>query len=213
MAPGGTTTEISSGSLIASMRELDSAKSWYDAEGLAIKPEGRFTGDSYLTPDQPYRLDIEIIPTVQRLAAGHSLRLVVQTQNPAAKCTGAAGLTRPNACTFTATQAPTLADGTYQIVSGPDTPSSVNVPLVPSDSLTTVLSGTTPTSPTQTQPLDWGSVNRDRDGDAVVDDVDADGGTGTSTAGAFDDHSGPLAQPRSTTRSPRDVHRSRAADG
>ncbi len=194
VAPGGTTTEISSGSLIASMRELDSAKSWYDADGLAIKPEGRFTGDAYLTPDQVYRLDVEIIPTVQRLAAGHSLRLVVQTQNPTAKCSGAAGLTRPNACIFTATQAPTLAGGTYQIVSGPATPSSVNVPLVPSDSLTTILSGTTPTSPTQTQPLDWGSVDRDRDDDAVVDDVDADGGTGASVAGAFDDHSGTSGQ-------------------
>jgi predicted acyl esterase len=156
VAPDGTATEITFGSLIASGRELDPARSWYDRNGLAIKPEGLYLDSEFIEPGELYRLDIRVVPTVQRVPAGHRLRLVVATQAPAERCAGFLALTRPSPCIFTATQAPTLPGGHYEIVSGPETPSSVNLPLVDPASLSTAASGTTPTSPTVTQPLDWG---------------------------------------------------------
>ncbi len=157
VAPDGTAFDVTSGGLIASARNLDNERSWYDVNGLAIKPEGTFNSSMLLTPDTLYRLDIEFAPTLYRVPAGHYLRLLVATQASAEKCgLTLLALTRPSPCLFNEQQLPTLEGGVYTIISDSSHPSSLNVPLVDPDSLLTARSGMTETSPNQSQPLDWG---------------------------------------------------------
>lgn len=155
VAPDGSAVEVTRGSLIASGRALDPERSWFDRNGRFVKPKGSYTESAFITPGETYRLDVELLPTLRRIPAGHRLRLVISTQVLPGQCAGAFAIPAP--CVFTAVQTPKLAGGVYQILSGTDHPSSLNLPLVDPGSLIEAASATTPTSPTQTQPIDWGS--------------------------------------------------------
>lgn len=91
LAPDGTATKLSSGSLVGSMRRLDQTRSWLDKGGVSIRPYGTFAADDYLVPGQNYELDLRILPRVARLATGHAVRLSITTQTPAADCVGVLG--------------------------------------------------------------------------------------------------------------------------
>lgn len=161
VAPDDSIAEIISGGLIASGRELNTVRSWYDKSGLAIKPEGTFASNQFLVPGEQYRLDIELQPTLRRIPEGHRLRLVIGTQAGTAKCTLvdiSSALRRPSPCVFNTIQQASLDGGTYEILSDAMNPSSINLPLIAPSSLPTARSNFTETSPEQTQPLDWGQT-------------------------------------------------------
>ncbi len=84
----GTSSGITSGTLVASLRELTAAPcgpivtdcSVY-GRGALIQPWHPYTLDSQtpLTPGTPTQLDIEIFPTTAVILPGHSLRLTIAT--------------------------------------------------------------------------------------------------------------------------------------
>jgi hypothetical protein len=127
LAPGGTATKLSSGSIVGSLRALDGSRSWFDERGVNIRPYGSYIADDYLVPQQDYELTFRILARVAQIAPGHALRLTITTQTPAADCAAVLG-TDP--CHPTAPQALTLP-GSYQVEHSPAMPSAVNLPLLP----------------------------------------------------------------------------------
>ena len=127
VAPDGSTTKISSGSLVASLRQLDQAKSWTDNAGTPVRPYGTFTKDDYLAPGQSYQLELAMAPDVRRIAPGSSLRLVLTSQTPPDVC--ARGLGK-DPCFPTDPQQRSLP-GTYSIEHDASNPSAINLPLLP----------------------------------------------------------------------------------
>lgn len=159
VAPDGSETEISRGSLIGSSRHLHEARSWRDANGLSTNPRGLWNrkvedADALLVPDQRYTFEIRMFPTLYRLGADHTLKLVLSSNFPSDVCGGSTSWPAP--CSFTDPQAATLTDGEYEIHTGGAEASSIQLPLFDPDDLTTARSATTATSTDQTQPLDWG---------------------------------------------------------
>jgi hypothetical protein len=127
VAPDGGTTELTSGSLVGSLRALDRSRSWLDADGIDIRPYGSYTADDYLVPGRGYALTFRLLARVARIAPGHALRLTLTSQTPAMECAAVLG-TDP--CYPTAPQALSLP-GTYSIERSPATPSAINLPLLP----------------------------------------------------------------------------------
>ena len=157
VAPDGTTTNVATGSLLGSMRAVDQRQSWYE-EGLLIQPDHPFSADKYVAAGQTARYDITIYPTVWSLPAGDSLRLTLSTQEPASVCNSQLTALLPAVpCVLTTPQQATLPGGVYQIDHSRSLPSSVNLPLLPSDYLPAAPNGTTPTSNGLTEPLGWSS--------------------------------------------------------
>jgi uncharacterized protein len=127
IAPDGTATELTAGSLVGSLRALDGTRAWLDDRGVNIRPYGRYTADEPLVPGSTYALTFRILPRVAQLAPGHALRLAITTQTPAADCANVLG-TDP--CFPTAPQARTLP-GIYRVERSPAKPSAVHLPLLP----------------------------------------------------------------------------------
>jgi predicted acyl esterase len=165
--PLGRATTIADGTLLGSMRAVDDAKSWKEADGRMVKPYHPFTSDAFLTPGQVERFDIELDTTLYAVPAGHALRLVLSTQPASDVCAASnllAGLGPAIPCNPTDPQKAALAGGTYQIVLGGANGSLVNVPLVKPSDLPATLACTTPTSPLSAQPMSWdGGVKGPRD--------------------------------------------------
>ena len=155
VGPDGTAKEITFGALLGSMRDLDTTKSWTDSAGRLIKPVHPFTHDVPLEPGRAQRFDIAIIPAVYAIPAGHSLRLTISTQAPATECGILAAFGRARPCVLTKAQQASLTGGTYQVLSGGTRASSMNVPLVRTDSLHNALSCVLPTSTGQPEPVGW----------------------------------------------------------
>jgi putative CocE/NonD family hydrolase len=80
VAPDGTATQLSAGWQVLSLRALDRAKSVF-RQGLLVQPYHPFTRASKLPvePGKPMEVDVEIFPTAATFAAGHRLRLTLQT--------------------------------------------------------------------------------------------------------------------------------------
>lgn len=127
VAPDGTATRISSGSLVASLRKLDVGRSWVDKSGTPVRPYGTFTGDDYLTPGKAYELDVAMSPDVTQILPGHSLRLVLSSQMQPSVCSAGLG---KDPCFPTDPQLKTLP-GEYTIAHNASNPSAINLPLLP----------------------------------------------------------------------------------
>jgi len=88
VAPDGTSSQITAGTLVASLRALTATAcstvvadcSLY-ANGQLIEPWHPYTqaSQSALTPGVPTRLEIEVFPTTAVIEPGHSLRLTIAT--------------------------------------------------------------------------------------------------------------------------------------
>ena len=154
VAPDGTATKITDGPILASQRQLDPANSWYDQDGLAVRPYLAQVGDSYLTPKKAYRLDVEMTPIEWSIAPGDALQLTVTTQEPTSQCGGEVFTIEP--CFNTTPQLETLPGGTYSILAGSRYPSAINLPLLPYMYFATAPSTVTPTSGGATEPIYWG---------------------------------------------------------
>jgi len=156
IAADGPATQLTSGTLIGSMRAIDTQRSWTDQAGNMILPTHPFTGDDYVPAGTIARYDIKLAPTVWAIRPGDSLRLTLTTQEPAANCTSLLSALAPAVpCLLTAPQRATLPGGTYLIQRSRGLPSSLRVPLLAAGTLPTALSGTTPTSNGLTEPLGW----------------------------------------------------------
>jgi uncharacterized protein len=158
LGPGGTLTPITTGALLGSMRAIDPQQSWFDRNGVLIMPSHPYLGNSYVSAGQTARYDITLNPTLWTLEPGHSLQLVLSTQEPTADCASLISALKPAIpCLLTAPQQATLPGGVYQVDHSRRLPSSVNVPLVSTDRLPVAASGITTTSNGLTEPLGWNS--------------------------------------------------------
>ena len=155
VAPDGVESAITTGDVLGSQSELVAARNWYDERGTLIRPyTGQFR-DEFLMPGQVRPFSIALNPVLWSIAPGHSLSLVITTQAPTSACTNfvVAGAVPP--CFFTAPEQATVPGGVYQVIRSPGDPSSVALPLLPYLCFASVESGTTPTSGTNTEPLNW----------------------------------------------------------
>ncbi len=158
IAPDGTATQIATGSLLGSMRATNPQQSWFDRSGVLIQPAHPFLADSYVPAGRTARYDITLYPAVWSLPAGDALRFTLSTQEPASACGSQLSALLPAIpCLLTAPQQATVPGGVYQIDHSRFLPSSVNLPLLPSNYLPAAPNGTTPTSNGLTEPLGWNS--------------------------------------------------------
>ena len=77
VSPDGNTAKITNGAQLGSQRALDRATSWYSQDGRLIRPSHYFTKamSSPVPLGKTVQLDIELVPTMIRIPAGHRLRL------------------------------------------------------------------------------------------------------------------------------------------
>jgi uncharacterized protein len=153
VAPGGTETPITFGAVLGSQSGLDPARNWYDKRGTLIRPYTTQFADVYLSPGQTQLFAIPLHPRLWSVAPGHALRLRFTTQSPASECVRV----YITPCALTAPAQATVPGGVYALQRSPTWPSALNLPLLRYMCLDTVASGVTPTSGTNTQPLDWSS--------------------------------------------------------
>ncbi|MFL5896698.1 MAG: CocE/NonD family hydrolase [Thermoleophilaceae bacterium] len=80
VAPDGTATQLTAGWQVLSLRALDRSKSVSRQDKL-VQPYHPYTQESVLPvePGKPMEVDVEIFPTAATFAAGHKLRLTLQT--------------------------------------------------------------------------------------------------------------------------------------
>ena len=161
VAPDGSQTPITFGAVLGSQSALDPSRNWYDSNGVLTRPYTSQYRDDYLTPGHTQAFAIALHPRLWSLAPGHALRLVLTTQSPTALCANFAVAASILPCFLTAPEQATVPGGTYTIQRSPEAPSAVNLPLLPYLCLNTTTSGTTPTSGTNTEPLDWTGKPRD----------------------------------------------------
>jgi predicted acyl esterase len=126
VAPDGTKTYVTQGSLAGSFASYDKARTWHDANGVDINPYPRYDYDRWLRPGKPVELHITISPRLYAVAPGHKLQVVLTSQEHG-KCSALLGW-RP--CFPTATQLRTFP-GTYSILRGAGQQSTINIPLLP----------------------------------------------------------------------------------
>jgi predicted acyl esterase len=156
VAPDGTVIQMVTGNIVGSLRAINKRTSWYDKNGLVVRPDHPYKADDYAAPNSLQRYDISLTPTLYSIAAGHHLQLVVSSQPPASKCASLlSALTIPLPCLPSAPQQNTLPGGVYQIVWSSSSPSSINVPLMNPSELPQARSATTDTSKGQVEPLVW----------------------------------------------------------
>ncbi len=128
--PDGSSQPISSGALLGSLRTVDARLSWFD-DGRMVLPWHPYTSASAsdLVAGQAARFDIEVYPTVARVAPGDSLRVELTSGDTALQ---------PSPV-----QVARLAGGVYSIDLGR---SSITLLAAPASAL--------PTSP-----INWGGCN------------------------------------------------------
>lgn len=152
VAPDGSQTMITTGTVLGSQRAYDPRRSMYE-RGRLVHPVLNQSGDDYLRPGKVYQLEVGLTPTQWSILPGHSLKLQLTTQWPAT-CAHALLGTVP--CAYTAPQLASLPGGTYTVLTGSRAPSSISLPLVSYKQFRTAAGGTTPTSNGVVLPLRWG---------------------------------------------------------
>ncbi|WP_018655694.1 CocE/NonD family hydrolase [Actinomadura flavalba] len=79
VAPDGSSTDITGGAQLGSLRALDDEKSWPGRNGALLRPYHRMTQRSDVPVNKTVRYDIEVRPAFATVPAGHRLRLRVAT--------------------------------------------------------------------------------------------------------------------------------------
>jgi uncharacterized protein len=130
VSPDATVTKITDGAQLGSQRELDPMTSWYSADRKLIRPSHYFTKEksSPVPIGTSVRLDIELVPTVNRIAAGHRLRLKL-TSEPSATTFHQywKAVQMPNPLVPTPQELGNLTGGTYTILFGSEGSSELNL--------------------------------------------------------------------------------------
>jgi putative CocE/NonD family hydrolase len=124
VAPSGASTPLTSGALLGSFRALDRARSWFAADGRPLLPYHPYSRASVVpvAAGQVTRFDIEVFPTFARLAAGHRLRLTLNTSDT------------PHLLP-TPAQLANLVGGVYQVQRNAAAASFLELPLAPARSI------------------------------------------------------------------------------
>jgi putative CocE/NonD family hydrolase len=119
VAPNGNATALTSGLLEGDQRALDPSMTWYAPDGKPLLPYHPYTkvSETPVVPGQDTRYDVEVFPTFDTLAPGHSLRVTIATSD------------FPHVLP-SATQAAGLLGGVYELQHSAAYPSSVELPLV-----------------------------------------------------------------------------------
>jgi uncharacterized protein len=127
--PDGHATKITNGAQLGSQRELNSDASWYSKDGRLIRPSHFFTKakSSPVPVGGAVRIDIELLPALIHVPAGHQLRLVVATQPAADFRQYGPTVLFQNPLTPTPEEFSNLVGGIYTILFGRQGPSAVNL--------------------------------------------------------------------------------------
>lgn len=156
VAPDGTATEITRGTMLGSRREIDPRKSWTDRDGRITWPWQTLERDAYLKPGKAYRLNVNLEARQWGVVAGHRLRLELTTQPPAGACPGPEVFSLGvDPCYLTTPQQATVPGGTYRILRGPGYPTKISLPQLPALALPAKPCSVTPTSNNVCLPRDW----------------------------------------------------------
>jgi putative CocE/NonD family hydrolase len=83
VGPDGTSTPLSRGALLGSQRVLDTGLTWTTADGTIIRPHHPHTAasTSYALPGTQQIYDVEVPPVQATIAAGHSIRVTIGTDD------------------------------------------------------------------------------------------------------------------------------------
>jgi uncharacterized protein len=129
VAPDGSATKITDGAQLGSQRQLDPATSWYSVDGQLIRPSHYFTREkSQAVPiGEKIRLDIELVPTMIRVPAGHHLRLRLISQPAGLFHQYWKAVQMPNPLAPTPEQLGNLIGGEYTILFGSEGSSVLNL--------------------------------------------------------------------------------------
>jgi uncharacterized protein len=127
--PGGHIAKVTNGVQLGSQRALNQAASWYSNDGRLIRPNHFFTkGKSSPVPlGETVRIDIELLPSLIHIPAGHQLRLVVATQPSDDFRQYGPTVQLPNPVTPTPEQLSNLVGGIYTILYGNEGRSAINL--------------------------------------------------------------------------------------
>jgi putative CocE/NonD family hydrolase len=120
VSPDGVSRPLTSGALLGSQRAEDPTQTWMEPDGLPLLPVHPLTAasQSFITPGQVTRQDIQIFPTFAQIPAGWRLRVTLTTGET------------PHL--FPAvSQLPQLIGGIYQVERSAGAASVLNVPLAP----------------------------------------------------------------------------------
>ncbi len=125
----GHAVKVSNGAQLGSHRALNTSASWYSKDGVLIRPGHYFTkaASSPVPIDTPVRIDIELLPSLIHIPAGHQLRLVVGTQPTDDFRQYGPMVQLPNPLAPTPEQLSNLVGGIYTLLFGPDGPSALNL--------------------------------------------------------------------------------------
>ncbi|HWE54921.1 MAG TPA: CocE/NonD family hydrolase [Acidimicrobiales bacterium] len=120
VAPDGTTTPLTEGALLGSLRAVDQGSSWTAPGGSYLLPYHPYTETSAqpVVPGQTTRYDVEIFPTFATIAAGHSIRVTISTADSPHLTAAAPALAN-------------LAGGVYTLDHTPGAPSYLELAVQP----------------------------------------------------------------------------------
>lgn len=123
IAPDGSSTPISTGILVASLRAVDEERSRF-IDGELIQPYHFFTKEKaqQLVPNEPTQMKIEIFPTAAVIPRGHRLRVSISPSNQAQ---GVLNRWRQEL----------VNGGVTTIYNTPQYPSAIALPIVPIEAL------------------------------------------------------------------------------
>lgn len=123
----GTVTALTSGTVVGSLSENDTDRSWFDNNGVSVRPYGKYGTDRFTAAGTIKKYDFAISPRFAQIRAGSKLRVVFTTQGDATSCTVSIG-TAP--CFPTNAQLASLAGSMLTIYHGPANDSTINLPLL-----------------------------------------------------------------------------------
>jgi putative CocE/NonD family hydrolase len=118
VAPDGTSTPLTEGALLGSLRATTNAGTWKGADGQILLPGHTYSAATAapVVPGQTTRYDVEVFPTYATIAAGHRIRITLSTNDT------------PHLMP-TLTALGNLVGGVYTVQMAPTAPSAVEIPL------------------------------------------------------------------------------------
>jgi uncharacterized protein len=127
--PDGHATKITNGAQLGNQRGLNNEASWYSKDGRLIRPSHFFTKakSSPVPVGEAVRIDIELLPALIHVPAGHQLRLVVATQPADDFRQYGPKVLFQNPLTPTPEEYSNLVGGIYTILFGRQGPSAINL--------------------------------------------------------------------------------------
>jgi hypothetical protein len=81
VAPDGTSTPLTEGALLGSLRKVSSGRTWRGQDGQILQPFHTYSAQDAtpVTPGKLTRYDVDVFPTYATIAKGHSIRITLST--------------------------------------------------------------------------------------------------------------------------------------